>query len=75
MTVPKPKPFVMSSTDPENAPVEARLIRAQTESQVRKFLEAEAIKAFWKTRKIEPASMEEYGELRAAGVRVEIAEE
>jgi hypothetical protein len=66
------KAFTISSRDANTEhPIETRLIRAQTQAQVRKFREAEVLKALWEREKIEVAGMEEYGELRAAKIEVE----
>ena len=67
----KNKLFTVSSRDPDNYPVETRLIRAQTARQVEKFLEAEVLKDLWAGRRVEVATVDEAVELGAAGVKVE----
>ena len=66
MSSPKEKLFVVSSSDPQNRPMQARLIRAERVSQV----ESHVLKDF----KIEPATADEAHELGEAKVRIERAE-
>lgn len=49
----------------------SRLIRAQTQNQVEKFLEAEALKSFWKGTTAKVVTMDEVIALTAAGVKPE----
>jgi hypothetical protein len=65
-----PKLFTVSARD-EEAALAARLVRAQTQKQVEKFLEAEAIAKVRADLKVEPATPDEIHELAVAGVKIE----
>lgn len=65
----KSKLFIVQGVDRNDPP--ARLIRAQTQHQVEKFLEGEAVKALWTGTSVKVASMDEAIELTGAGVKPE----
>jgi len=68
----RPKLFTVSARNPdEESPPEARLIRAQTERQVVKLLEEEALEDLHDRLKVEICTIDEALELGAAGVKVE----
>jgi len=66
----KTKLFTVSARG-ENAAFETRLIRAQTQRQVEKMLEQDALAKLRAEVKVEVATVDEAVELGAAGVKVE----
>jgi len=65
------KLFAVSSKNPEDFPMETRLIQARTDREVEKFLEAEALKKLWERVVVGNATQQEVHELRAARVKIE----
>jgi hypothetical protein len=68
------KLFTVSARD-EDAAIAARLVRGQTQKQVEKFLEAEAIEKLRAAVKVEVATLDEVHELAVAGVKIEDIQE
>ena len=70
MTTPRLKHFTITARDPENHPMETRLIKARTEAQVKAMLKREALKTV-EDFVVQTATQDELIELTKADVKVE----